>query len=232
MALVKYGGGITAMSGSIAGNTFARNRYCNYVRARTKPVNPRSYDQGRIRNAMSYLTTYWAQTLIDTERIAWNLYGSSVSMLNKLGEATFLSGYNQFLRSNVILKRIGIAPVKAGPTIFELPEAAAPFTVAGDASDHKLTVGFDNTAEWANEVGGYLHIFQGTPQNTQRNFFAGPWRILDSIIGAVIPPATPYVNTSPTFPLAEGQKVWIYGRIQRADGRLSQPFRASCTVSA
>ncbi|GAI58374.1 unnamed protein product, partial [marine sediment metagenome] len=39
MALVKYGGGITQMSGSIAGNTFARNRYGNYVRSRTKPIN-------------------------------------------------------------------------------------------------------------------------------------------------------------------------------------------------
>ncbi|GAH13494.1 unnamed protein product, partial [marine sediment metagenome] len=49
MSLVKYGGGIVQMSGSIAGNTFARNRYGNYVRARTKPINPNSDRQVVVR---------------------------------------------------------------------------------------------------------------------------------------------------------------------------------------
>ncbi|GAH50296.1 unnamed protein product, partial [marine sediment metagenome] len=45
MALVKLGGGIVQISGSIAGNTFARNRFGNYMRSRTKPVNPNSTRQ-------------------------------------------------------------------------------------------------------------------------------------------------------------------------------------------
>ena len=31
MALIKYGGGIVHASGSLAGNTFARNKYGNYM---------------------------------------------------------------------------------------------------------------------------------------------------------------------------------------------------------
>ncbi|GAH28464.1 unnamed protein product, partial [marine sediment metagenome] len=38
MALVKYGAGIIQMSGSIAGDVHARNRFGNYIRPRTKPV--------------------------------------------------------------------------------------------------------------------------------------------------------------------------------------------------
>ena len=59
MALIKYGGGIVDMSGSIAGNTHARNRFGNYMRARTKPVNPNSDRQVAIRAIVSYLAEFW-----------------------------------------------------------------------------------------------------------------------------------------------------------------------------
>ncbi|GAI01350.1 unnamed protein product, partial [marine sediment metagenome] len=45
MALIKYGGGIVQISGSIAGTVFARNKMGNYARPRTKPVNPRTARQ-------------------------------------------------------------------------------------------------------------------------------------------------------------------------------------------
>jgi len=111
MALVKYGGGIIQMSGSIAGNTYARNRYGNYARARTKPVNPNSAQQQVIRGAMQELTTRWAQTLTALQRAAWNLYGTNVAMLNKLGETIKLSGFNHYLRSNIPRVQIGTGMV-------------------------------------------------------------------------------------------------------------------------
>ena len=42
MALVQYGGGIVDARGSIGGNTFSKCAGGHYMRARTKPVNPKS----------------------------------------------------------------------------------------------------------------------------------------------------------------------------------------------
>lgn len=232
MALIKFGGGVVQMSGSIAGSTFARNRYGNYARARTKPINPKTAAQQAVRASMAFLTDYWSQTLTDAHRIAWNLYGSSVTMKNRLGENVFLTGFNHFIRSNSILKRSNRSIVAPGPVIFEIPEADPTFTFTATQTDNKGTFAYNDTAAWANEDGGWMHMFMGQPQNPQRNFFAGPWKLYAAVAGnSVAPPSSPGIAAAP-FAMSEGQRVWVYARITRADGRTSQPFRSDCFVAA
>ncbi len=225
MALVKYGGGIVQMSGSIAGNTHARNRSGNYVRARTTPVNPNSDLQVVVRAAMAFLTDRWAQTLTAAQRIAWGLYASNVAMKNKLGETINLSGFNHYLRSNMIRKQVGIALIDAGPVVFELPAKDPTFAITASEATQQITYAYDDTMDWADETGAHIFFFQGQPQNAQRNFFAGPWRLKGGVNGVTgAPTASPYVGPV-AFAIAEGQHQWCYARILRADGRLSEPFR-------
>jgi len=231
MALVQYGGGISAMSGSLGGNTFARNRGGNYVRTRTKPINPNTGLQQAIRSALSQLTTAWSQTLDADARTAWNLYASSVSMLNRLGTTIFLSGFNHFIRSNVPRLQAGQAIITAGPTTFELPQADPTLAIVATESDGKINVTFDNALDWAIGVGGTLYVYQGSPQNAQRNFFAGPWRFMDIVDGAVVPPTSP-AEMDAVFAVTELQRQWVYARIGLLDGRLSEPFRADAFVTA
>ncbi len=231
MALVKFGAGIIQMSGSIAGTTFARNRSGNYARARTKPINPSSSGQQAVRNAMAGMVEYWSQTATQVQRTAWDLYASSVEMLNKFGETIHLSGMNHFVRANSILSRAAAPIVADGPTIFELPSGDGLFTAEASAATQLVSVTFSEDGGWEAEDNGFLHVFVGSPQNPTVNFFAGPWKLGDNIAGAVIPITSPQTFTSP-FVLTEDQKVWVYARIQRADGRLSNPFRDDFIVGA
>ena len=232
MALIKFGGGIVGMSGSIAGTTFSRNHYGSYARARTKPINPSTAGQQVARAALSFLADRWAQTLSAAQRTAWNLYGSSVAMTNRLGETTYMTGFNHYIRSNSILKRSGRTVVDAGPTVFELPATDPTFSIACAQTDNKCTFTYDDTAAWANEDNGWMHMFMGQPQNAQRNFFGGPWKLFAAVAGNNgAPPSSPDAVAGP-FVMTELQRVWVYARISRADGRLSAPFRANCFVSA
>ncbi len=232
MALIKFGGGIVQMSGSIAGNTFARNRYGNYVRARTKPINPNTARQILIRAALAFLTTRWSQTLTAVQRTAWNLYAANVVMTNKLGESMNLSGFNHYIRSNTLLKRFGAVPVDDGPVIFEIPAADPTFSVTASEATQQLTFVYDDTLAWNNEDEGFLSLFQGQPQNAQRNFFGGPWRFAGAVAGATGVPAPSPRLLDVEFAIAEGQRQWVYARISRADGRMSAPFRADVFVGA
>lgn len=228
MALIKFGGGIVQMAGSIAGDVFARNRYGNYSRARTKPTNPNTAGQQSVRAALTALTARWSQTLTAAQRTAWNLYASNVAMLNRLGESIYLSGYNHFIRSNLTRQRVAaLSLVDDGPTIFELPGKDPTLSISASEATQQISTTFDNTQAWANESGGYLFLYQGQPQNSQRNFFGGPWRRLKVVIGDPTPPSSPDV-TDVVFAIAEGQHQWLYARISRADGRLSEPFRDDC----
>ena len=232
MALVKYGGGIIGMSGSIAGNTFARNRSGNYVRSRTKPVNPRSALQSLVRAAISLMTVRWAVTLSGAQRIAWNLFAANVGMKNKLGETINLSGFNHYIRSNSLLSRSGLTIVDDAPITFELPAADPTFAITASQAAQTLIVTYDAALAWLNEDGGFLYIFQGAPQNTQRIFFGGPWRFIGHVSG--VDPAGPAgpAEIAAAFPIGEGQKMWAYARIQRADGRVSEVFRVETWITA
>lgn len=231
MALVKYGGGIVQASGSIAGNTYARNRFGNYIRPRTKPVNPNSIQQSAVRTSLSYLAQYWAQVLSAAERSAWATYAASIAMKNRLGETVYLTGFNHFLRSNIELARHALTIVDAGPTELELPEKDTTFAIVCTADDQKIIVTFNNALGWAGEVGGELFVYQGQPQLITRNFFNGPWKYTGKVDGSEIPPTTGE-ELDAAMTLVEGQKVFCYSRIARADGRLSEPMYASAVVLA
>jgi len=232
MALIKFGGGIVQMAGSIAGNTFARNRYGNYVRARTKPTNPNTDRQTSIRSAMADITTRWAQTLTSAQRTAWNLYGSNVVMQNRLGESMNLSGFNHYIRSNVVRKAFGLALVDAGPTTFELPAQDSTLAITASEATQDISTAYDDTMDWAAETGSFMVLFAGQPQTAQRNFFAGPWRSFAIVSGVdAAPPAGPSVAASP-YAIAETQHIWVYARILRLDGRMSEKFRDDVAVGA
>jgi len=243
MALVKYGGGIIQMSGSIAGSTFARNRFGNYARAKTKPVNPNScghsllgvddsVSQAHVRAALAMLTARWSQVVTSAQRTAWNLYAASVSMKNRLGEAVNLTGFNHYIRSNAACAAAGYTLVDAGPTVFELPEKDPSIIVVPAAGTQACALTFDDTMEWVDEDGAALLIWQGRPQNPQRNYFGGPWIGMKDKGGSSASPKTSPESFSALCTFAEGQKIWYKFRIIRADHRLSEPFFANGIATA
>jgi len=232
MALVKFGAGIVGMSGKIGGTIFARNRYGSYARAGTKPINPNSPRQVKMRGIMATLSTRWAQTLTGAQRIGWDLYGSSVSMKNRLGESTFLTGFNHYLRCNSPIGDIGNAYIDAPPTIFELPEKDPTFACSISEATQVVTITFDDTADWCDELKGMIYIIQGYPQNAQRNFFAGPWKGRTAKMGSDIAPPTSPETFASIHVVAENQKTWLQARIGRADGRISEPFLCSVAVDS
>lgn len=232
MALIRFGGGVVGMSGSIAGDTFARNRSGNYARARTKPVNLNSVGQVAVRAAVSYLANYWKNTLDAAERTAWDLYASSVAMKNRLGESIYLTGFNHFVRSNSITKRQAGTITEAAPTNFTLSPSDPEFAVTITANNQKISVAFDDTLEWDSAPTGRLFLFMGVPQNPSHMFFAGPWRFAGEIGGNTPVPTPSPVELDCPFVATTGQKVWCYARTRIADGRLSEPFRSSVLVTA
>ena len=232
MALIKFGDMVSGASGSIEGTTYSRNRYGSYVRNRAMPVNPNTSRQQAVRAYLSQLAQRWKDTLTQAQRDAWDVYAANVSVKNALGDDIFLTGFNHYIRSNSVILQCGLTIVDDGPTTFSLPELDSTITVSGTADDQKVSIGFDDTMDWLDEDGGAMAVIIGLPQDSNINFFGGPYRFADSIDGdAVTPPTTPTELDSP-YQIANGQKIWAECRIVRADGRVSNPFRASGSVAA
>jgi len=225
MALVKYGAGIVQMSGSIAGDVHARNRFGNYIRPRTKPVNPHSLRQEAARAIVSYLAEYWHGDLSDVQRGLWDVYAAAVAMKNRLGESIHLTGFNHFVRTNAAQLNIGETVIAAAPTVLNLPEKDPLLTcTAEDIAGQTFTFTCDTTGWVPNGDPKFgIILYQGQPKLVSRNFFAGPWRYMDFIDATEGALGTGTVAAS--FSFALGQKVWFRARLITDSGRLSETWQ-------
>lgn len=229
-AVVKFGAGIIQISGSIAGVTHARNRFGNYIRPRTKPVNPSSTRQAAIRLYMKYYTERWHDTLTSGQRAAWNTYAAAVSCKNRLGEVVYITGFNWYLAVNIVRAQAENSKCDNGPVTLSLVESDPGFAVSASAGTQLMTITMTLGLPWRDIAASIMCIYQGTPQIVTRNFFNGPWKYAGNFPGNAV---APHTVTAP-MTLIVGQKVWVYGRIATgpSDSRISAPMVAACTVGA
>lgn len=230
--LVKFGGGILDARGSLGGNVYSRNRYGAYVRSRVAPVNPQSPRQSAIRAIVALVTTRWTFVLTQANRDAWGVFAANVPATNKLGEVINLSGFNQFVKSNVAARNSANPFIDAAPLIFALPGEDPGFSATIDAGTGKITVVFTDTRDWVDEDDAAMIVQMGIPVNPTIQFFNGPWRHAGSIEGdSVLAPTTPDATIDVPFVVGDGQKVFIRAKILRADGRISDWFRSDTVVA-
>jgi hypothetical protein len=208
-------------SGAVAGLVYSHNAGGMYVRARATPTNPNTAPQQAVRDAMRQLVMAWTNTLTDVQVAAWETYAFNTPTLNRLGEATTKNGQQMYIRGNVSRLQAGLPRADDPPTVFDTGTFTPVDALVADGSADTISIGFDNTDEWANEDDSAMLIYMGRPQNHTRNFGKGPFQLLTRIDGdGTTPPTSPVVAAS-LFPLSLGQKVFLQVRVTRADGRLS-----------
>lgn len=232
MALIKFGGLAVDARGSMAGLVFSRNASGNYVRARVKPVNPQSARQTAARTGMSFISQLWRSGTTQAQKDAWAQFGSNVPAKNKLGDDIRLSGFTQFMKSNMVAKNASLEEVIDGPVIYTLPGEDPLFEATIDAGTEKISIVFDDQRDWLDEDEAAMVVQMGLPQDDSIGFFAGPWRHAGVLLGdSVTPLTTPDSNIDVPFEVADGQKVWTRAKIIRADGRVSDWFQFDSIVA-
>lgn len=231
MALIKTGGGISEIRGSIGGTTFSRGRYGAIARNRTIPVQPNTARQIAARQVFASLLEQW-ESLAQEQRDLWNTYAANVAMTNRLGETMYLSGQNHFIRSSAIRQQSLWGVIGDGPTIFNLGVVDAGFLITGDvtwtagppsalAFSITLTEGLDPYLTGANG----FYIYASTGVNIGVSYYGGPMIYIKQIPGIVDPGIqTPYAFSAevPNAPWSVGQQIWIGVRWLIGDGRCTE----------
>jgi hypothetical protein len=229
MALVKLGGGVADIRGSVGGTVFSRNRYGAYARNRTIPVDPGSTAQTKIRATLGNVRDAWFSTLTQAQRDAWAVYAANVQVVNRIGESINLTGWNMFARTNTALLYNDESIIAAAPTDFSLAEQDATLSITVSEATQMISVAFDDTMDWVGEDGAFLFIYASRPQNPTVNFFKGPYLLAGQVSGnGTTAPTSPTTMSLP-FAAVAGQKIYVQARIVRADGRMSEPFRVTST---
>lgn len=232
MAIITLGGGVASISGSVAGTTFSRNRGGPYMRTRAIPTNPNTPAQQAVRSFLAQLAVLWTSLLTSTQREAWDTYALNVPLPNSQGEPRNVGGVGMYQRSNVTRLQAGLARVDDGPTIPTVASMTLPVVSGASVSTNSWSLAFDNTDDWANEDGGALICAGSRSRSIGINYFKGPYRFTQVVLGnATTPPTSPVVITNP-FLLILGQKVFAKVVVVRADGRVGGPFRGESGIAA
>lgn len=114
MGLIKFGGGVSAISGKIGGTVYARNRGGAYARNWAKPTNTPTAKQSANRLAFGNVSKDWAG-LTSSQQDGWDALASTVSRLNRLGDAYTPTGRQVYLESANNMRVIGQTPLTDAP---------------------------------------------------------------------------------------------------------------------
>ncbi len=139
-ALVKFGGGVSAMSGTLGGTVFARNKTGAYSRNWVKPINANTTRQQTVRNEFATLIAGW-KDLTKAQQTAWEDMAPQYPYTNRLGETSEYTGQQLYNHLNMNLQVIGA-------TILDTPLVPQTFSnIRVDDFTMDLTAGVLTTGE-------------------------------------------------------------------------------------
>ena len=232
MALIKLGGIVSDIRGAIGGIVFSRNKSGAIARQRTVPINPKTALQSAIRAIIASVSQSWRTATSTAQKAAWAVFGANVDAKNKLGETIKLSGFNQYVKSNTAAINAGLPAILDAPVVFTLPGEDSTLAAVVSEAAQTIAVTFDDTLDWVGEDDAALLVYMGLPQDDSVEFFNGPWRYAGALLGDAADPPETGDPVPCSFVCAAGQKIFTQAKIIRADGRISDSFRANIIASA
>lgn len=211
-------------SGSVAGQTSSRNRYGQYRRSRTVPVNPATAKQGEVRTRLGIISSLW-RDLTAPQRLSWEDCALDYPILNSLGQSVVLSAHAMFVRANTARLNAGLAEL-AVPVVATTFSAAG-ITVTATAGTPTLSIVFSPPSS------DQVIVVDAGPQVSSGINFGENYRFVLAIDDAdVSPMALLSAYTAIWGPLVAGKKIFFRTRALNECGVYGAANYATVIVAA
>lgn len=172
---------MTDASGSLGGMTASRNRSGMYLRSRVVPVDPATSRQQVQRSIMADLAVEWVD-MLPTQRDGWRTYAANVEHTPRFCGPIFLTGQNQFIRTNTVRLQAGLPILFIAPIIFDLgvpltEPTTAEITQGSPPNSYNVIVPFVSPADAA----GTAVLYLSRPYSPSRTYFRGPYQMMQIV---------------------------------------------------
>jgi len=230
MTIIKYGGGITEMRGSIGSVVFSRNRAGAIARQRRKPAPSRSTLSAASKSLLSKYSGYWSGHLSDAQRVAWNALAAATDFTNPLAQTYNLNGRALYLRSAVLLAIAGETDQDDAPD--DALEIDYVFSVA---FDEYFGLAIRSVGAYSQDGEGSLIVAWSGDMPPTRYAHTSPWTHLD-VLDFDFDDSLPFSLVAP-LNVDLNRHYFFSFRTIRTDedvagddwhGKASQPFFADC----
>lgn len=210
-------------SGSYQNLTFSRNRFGQYVRGRSVPVNPNTSFQVAVRTRMALNSAAW-RSLTALQRTGWADLGAQISRTDSLGQTYTLNGFEAYCSVNNNRLAAGDSVLSDAP-LYTVPSALVSITPT-------LTSAAFSLAYTVTPLPAATRIFWYCgPQRTAGRTFEGDMRLINVTAAAAASPTNILAAYQGRFgtPIT-GNRIFISGVTYNA-GFVSQPLLVSSTVA-
>lgn len=210
-------------SGSQAGTTSSHNRFGQYTRNRSIPVNPRSTQQGVVRARLAANAAAW-RTLTANQRAGWTDLGISINRSDALGQSYDLTGFLCYCMVNNNNVAAGNATTNDAPA---LTTPAALLTAIITLTAAAFSIAYTVTPLSA---GSRLFTYV-SPQRSAGVNFEGDYRLLAISAAAAASPANVFAAYSAKFGVpVVTNRIFLSLRVYNG-GFLSGPLTTSAIVA-
>lgn len=100
MAVVQYTGIVNQVRGKLNGSVFNKARNANTLQRKQQQTAGSKGFQSEIRNVFSDVQRQW-KSITPNEKNDWQLAADNNPSRDRFGNATILSGYNQYIKANI-----------------------------------------------------------------------------------------------------------------------------------
>jgi hypothetical protein len=219
---------VSAVSGSVGGQTFSRNRGGQYVRARAIPITSTTTYALAAKARLSTASSAW-QGLTAGERQAWAQWANANPVVNTLGNSITLTGQQGFVGNHTRLSLAGVATLTT-PPIIPAPISLTTATQDGDIGTGDVDLTFAASPLGAAE---YLWMRAAVTNSAGINYIQNLLRFI-GVSGAAA--STPYDNQaqieSRLGTLVVGQTLHVEASVfSSVSGLLSQPIKTSVVIT-
>jgi hypothetical protein len=157
-------------SGSYQGLVHSRNRFGQYVRSRSTPVQPRTSYQTAVRARQSTSAAAW-RGLTSAQRLGWADLGGQIFRTDALGQSYTLTGLQAFVSLNNNLAAAGDSRITDAPGLIE---PAAILSLTPTITPSSFSIAFTPTPLGSGER---IYIF-ASPQRSGGRGFEHDYRLI------------------------------------------------------
>jgi hypothetical protein len=214
MASVIFGGGVSEIRGSIAGQVFGRNANGATIRNRSTPINARTSRQVEVRNNLAGVAASW-RDLTDAQRDGWIAAAPSFPYTNRLGQTSQYTGQQLFNTLNMGLVSIGLGVLSSAPSPESTFGAIGTTVMDVSASEVEAQVSVPPGADWTVQAFSSGPVSAGVMRPNSVTF-----SLIESFAGDELTFNIFGTYTARFGPLVAGQKAFFkYEAVSQASGQ-------------
>ena len=181
MSKIKYSALVSNVRNKLNGSVMSKNRYGNYIRNKTTPVNPQTTFQQNARAALAANSQAWGG-LTEAQRNGWKALAQELPFTDIFGDSKTLTGSALFVKLNGNLNKLPSASISDSPVKVAVPavEGLALTATASGGILSALSMTFASTPIPA----GFDMVIYATPGiSPGRSFVKNQFRLL-TVVGS------------------------------------------------